>query len=208
MLKHFTMRNVSSDFLKYVICCHLCICRPQFCHMLWNTKCMCVLFSWMAIVWSPLSPTSSQFIFGREGTSFHNKLKLNTLVDSPSKGFAGSGSRGGGRKWKQSCSSWPGSIPLTLHLRLVGGISKWTEALAATFSQAFPYKGVPFILAELRRTNLIRISSFWHLGQNESVIRQEVESGCAGLITVLSKDCCVALENKTCKHSPRLTWWQ
>ena len=147
-------------------------CRPQFCHMFWNRKYMCVwfFFSWMAIVWSPLSPTSSQFIFGMAGMSFHNKL--NTLVDSPSKGFASSGSRGGGRKQRQSCSSWSGSIPLTLHLELVGGISKWTKALTAEFSQAFPCKGVPFILAELRRTSLIRISSFWHLGQNESVIRQ------------------------------------
>ena len=147
-------------------------CRPQFCHIFWNTKCMCVcFFSWMAIVWSPLSPTRNQFIFGMAGMSFHNKLELNTLVDSPSKSFAGSGSRGGGRKQRPSCSSWPGSIPLTLHLGLVGWISKWTEALTAAFSQAFPCKGVPFILAELRRTSLIRISSFWHLGQNERVIR-------------------------------------
>ena len=169
-----------------------------------QSVCVCFFPEWLLCGLHCLLPAA----FGREGTSFHNKLNLNTLVDSPSKGFAGSGGRGGERKWKQSCSSWPGSIPLTLHLGLVGGISKWTEALAATFSQAFPYEGVPFILAELRRTSLIRISSFWHLGQNESVIRQEVESGCAGLIRVLSKDCCVALENKTCKPSPRLTLWQ
>lgn len=57
----------------------------------------------MAVAGSLLSPTSSQLISGMAGMagmSFHNKLRLCTLVHSPSKGFHGDGDRRGGEEAK------------------------------------------------------------------------------------------------------------